>query len=310
MTPTISVRPYRSTDLEAVLHLLVESLGESDVSPRRPEWFSWKHVENPFGPSIMLVAEDNLGLAGFRAFMRWELDTVDGGKIRCVRPVDTATHPRAQRRGIFRTLSMEAVEAARSEGIDLIFNTPNPRSMAGYLTMGWSEVGRIGVLLRPKASAVIGRAGPPSLPRSQPWTDPAVTNRPALGLRTPRTHRYLQWRFRHPFAGYLVTGSEQGLVVLRPNRRRKRRELVVSDMFGPLAGRALRRVAGAADCDYLVGWFGRRTPERKQAQLAGMVPVPGLTSLTLIARPLRQDLSWTVSSLDRWDLAFSDLELL
>ena len=310
MTPRISVRPYRSTDLEAVLDLLRASLGESDVSQRRPEWFSWKHLENPFGRSIMLVAEDGIGLAGFRAFMRWELASVDGARIRCVRPVDTATHPRAQRRGIFRTLSVEAVEAARGEGIDLIFNTPNPRSKAGYLTMGWSEVGRIGVLMRPKATAVLGRAGIPSIPGAEPWKNQAVPDRAPLGLRTPRTSRYLQWRFRHPFAGYQVAGSEQGLAILRPNRRGRRRELVVSDLFGPEAGRALRRVAKAADTDYLVGWFGKRTPERRQARSARMLPVPGLTSLTLVARPLRQDFSWAITDIGRWDLAFSDLELL
>ena len=310
MTPSISVRPYRSTDLEPVLDLLRASLGESDVNRRRPEWFSWKHLENPFGRSIMLVAEDTIGLAGFRAFMRWELTSVDGARIRCVRPVDTATHPRAQRRGIFRTLSVEAVEAARGEGIDLIFNTPNPRSKVGYLSMGWSEVGRIGVLMRPKATAVTGRAGIPSVPGSEPWKDDPVPDRGPLGLRTPRTPPYLQWRFRHPFAGYLVARTEQGVAVLRPNRRGRRRELVVSDLFGTQAGRALRQAARAADADYLVGWFGKRTPERRQARSAGMLPVPGLTSLTLIARPLRQDLSWAISALARWDLAFSDLELL
>ena len=310
MTSTISIRPYRSTDLEPVLDLLRASLGESDVNRRRAEWFSWKHLENPFGRSIMLVAEDSIGLAGFRAFMRWELTSVDGARIRCVRPVDTATHPRAQRRGIFRTLSVEAVEAARGEGIDLIFNTPNPRSKAGYLTMGWSEVGRIGVLMRPKATAATGRPGIPSVPDTEPWKDQAVHDRAPLGLRTPRTPSYLQWRFRHPFAGYLVAGSEQGLAVLRPNRRGRRRELVVSDLFGPKAGRALRQVAGAADTDYLVGSFGKRTPERRQAKSAGMLPVPGLTSLTLVARPLHQDLSWATSDLGRWDLALSDLELL
>jgi hypothetical protein len=40
-----------------------------------------------------------------------------------------------------------------------------------------------------------------------------------------------------------------------------------------------------------------------------MVPVPGVTSLTLVARPLR-DLPVDVTSLEGWDLAMSDLELL
>ncbi|CAN5238757.1 hypothetical protein BH18ACT5_BH18ACT5_10110 [soil metagenome] len=311
MTSTVSVRPYHSTDLEPVLDLLRASLGESEVNRRSPELFGWKHVDNPFGPSIMLVAEDDLGIVGFRAFMRWELATVDGAGIRCVRPVDTATHPRAQRRGIFRTLTMEAVEAARLDGVDLIFNTPNPRSKAGYLTMGWVEVGRIGVLLRPKTSALIGRrAGVPSLPGSAPWNDQETTDRPPLGLRTLRTPEYLGWRFRHPFASYLVACRPEGLAVLRANRRNGRRELVVADLFGSKAGPVLRQAAYNASADYLIGWFGPGTPERRQAISAGMLPVPGVTALTLVARPLRDELAWAGADLGRWDLTLSDLELL
>jgi hypothetical protein len=40
-----------------------------------------------------------------------------------------------------------------------------------------------------------------------------------------------------------------------------------------------------------------------------MMPVPGVRSLTLVARPLRE-LPIDVLSLANWDLALSDLELL
>lgn len=311
MTSTIAIRPYHPDDLEAVLNLLRVSLGETEVNRRSPELFSWKHVDNPFGPSIILVAEDSEGIVGFRAFMRWELASKHGELIRCVRPVDTATHPRAQRQGIFRGLTMAAVEAAQEDGVDLIFNTPNPMSRAGYFTMGWVEVGKVGVLLRPKITSFFGRKpGVPTVVGSTTWTRQEVVDRPARGLRTPRTAQYLDWRFRHPFAEYLVTGGAQGMAVLRPNRRRGRRELVVSDLFGPGAGTALRHAARRTDADYLVGWFTRGTPERRQALGAGLIGVPGLTALNLVARPLRPDLTRIASDLSHWDLALSDLELL
>ena len=47
---------------------------------------------------------------------------------------------------------MAAIDAATEDGVDMVFNTPNPRSGAGYLTMGWSEVGTI----RPVASPARG----------------------------------------------------------------------------------------------------------------------------------------------------------
>jgi hypothetical protein len=208
-------------------------------------------------------------------------------------------------------LTLEAVEAARLDGLDLIFNSPNPRSKAGYLTMGWLEVGAIGVLVRPKVKSLLGRrTGLPSVSGSATWNDPVITDRPPLGLRTPRTPQYLGWRFRHPFAGYVVTGNAEGLAVLRPNRRNGRKELVVSDLFGPDAGKTLRQAARGTDADYLVGWFGSGAPERRHTRAAGMFQIPAVKALTIVAQPLRSDLDSIVSDLRNWDLALSDLELL
>lgn len=312
MTATLSVRPYRTADLPAVLDLLKVSLGETDLLRRSPDVFSWKHLENPFGSSIMLVAEDDEGVVGFRAFMRWELDTADGDRLRCVRAVDTATHPRALRRGIFRRLTLEAVEAARLDGTDLIFNTPNPQSGAGYLTMGWKEVGRIGVLVRPLLRGLVAPAnGLPSVTGSMAWDDRPVADRAPRGLRTPRTPAYLHWRFaQHPTAQYRLAGGPGGTAVLRSNLRRNRGELVVSDLFGEGAAHALRSAARATDAAYLAGWFSPGSPERRHAISAGMIPIPRVTALTLVARPLRDNLAWSTRNLDRWDLATSDLELL
>ena len=132
-----------------MLALLRSSLGETSLLQRTPDLFAWKHLDNPFGRSIILVADAGGTIAGLRAFMRWELTTPDGATLRCVRAVDTATHPDFQRRGIFSRLTEAAVEAAREDGVDLIFNTPNEKSGAGYLKMGWQEVGPIGVMVRP-----------------------------------------------------------------------------------------------------------------------------------------------------------------
>ena len=38
---------------------------------------------------------------------------------------------------------------AVADGVDLVFNTPNEKSGAGYLTMGWKKVGPIGAMVRP-----------------------------------------------------------------------------------------------------------------------------------------------------------------
>ena len=125
MTDTVTIRPYQAEDLEPVLDLMRLALGETPVLQRTPALFAWKHIENPFGPSIMLIAKAAGTVAGFRAFMRWELTTPTGRTVKCVRAVDTATHPEYQRRGIFRRLTLDAIEVAKADGVELVFNTPN-----------------------------------------------------------------------------------------------------------------------------------------------------------------------------------------
>ena len=38
-----------------------------------------------------------------------------------------------------------------AEGVDFVFNTPNDKSRPGYLKMGWEEVGRVPITVRPRS---------------------------------------------------------------------------------------------------------------------------------------------------------------
>ena len=109
------------------------------------EFFRWKHLENPFGRSYMLLAEaegdGGLPLVHAMAIRRGRRT------VTAVRAVDTATHPDHQGRGIFRLLTTTAIEALRAEA-DLIFNTPNDKSLPGYLKMGWRRVADVPIRVR------------------------------------------------------------------------------------------------------------------------------------------------------------------
>ena len=141
MAETITTRHLGESDVLPVLDLLRAALGEPPLLRRTPELFAWKHFDNPFGRSLAVVAESDDLIVGLRAFMRWDLVTPAGDTLRCVRAVDTATHPDYQRRGIFRRLTEETLELALAENMDLVFNTPNEKSGAGYLSMGWTKSG-------------------------------------------------------------------------------------------------------------------------------------------------------------------------
>lgn len=316
MSDTVTVRPFEEQDLAPTLETLRLALGETPLLERTPEWFGWKHFENPFGRSLLVVAEANGRIAGLRAFMRWELSTPDGGTLRCVRAVDTATHPDYVRRGVFRKLTLEALDLARADGVDLVFNTPNQKSGAGYLKMGWSEVGRIGVMVHPTWRMALrnglAEGTEPSLLSADdgPAVQLDVEDRSPMALRTPRTPEYLAWRFGgHPTARYRRLDASGSTAVLRPNLRNGRAELVVSDVFGPSPHRAIGAARRRSRAAYLIGGFSSGSPERKAAIRAGMVPIPGVTGFNLFANPL-VDLPVDVTTLTNWDLAVSDLELL
>lgn len=206
----------------AIVSLLKQSLGES-LLPKSEAYWKWKHTDNFFGPSKVILAKEGDELIGVRAFMRWEWQRADA-RITAVRAVDTATHPAYQGKGIFRKLTMQAVDECKAEGVKMVFNSPNPKSMAGYLTMGWQLAGRMPMnvsmgSLFPRsydesfASEVFSKY-PVSFMLNElgdDWIYPAGDSL----FQTPLTAAYLKWRYHLcPVATYgcCGTGKEFGFV--------------------------------------------------------------------------------------------------
>jgi N-acetylglutamate synthase-like GNAT family acetyltransferase len=134
------IRQATDQDIPKIIELLKMSLGES-LMPKSEAYWRWKHIDNPFGKSPVLVADEAGELIGVRAFMRWEW--TDGNQIyKSVRAVDTATHPNYQGKGIFKKLTLQLIEQCQQDGVEFIFNTPNDQSRPGYLKMGWKEGNR------------------------------------------------------------------------------------------------------------------------------------------------------------------------
>ncbi len=112
MSDGVVIHPATDADLPAILALMATSLGEGTLARSEAVW-RWKHVENRFGRSPVLVATDGDQIVGLRAFMRWTWRAGDRD-VPAVRAVDTATHPEYQGRGIFQTA--DAAVAGRSGG--------------------------------------------------------------------------------------------------------------------------------------------------------------------------------------------------
>ena len=80
----VATRAYRDADEIEILKLLSLCLGPGPAGRRSSRFFRWKHLENPFGPSLLLLAESAGRIVGLRAFMRWGLH-VGGRSVRAVR---------------------------------------------------------------------------------------------------------------------------------------------------------------------------------------------------------------------------------
>jgi GNAT superfamily N-acetyltransferase len=326
----IAVRPFTPEDEPAVLELLDAALGGGPAGRRPPEFFRWKHLANPFGPSFMLVAEAGGRLVGLRAFMRWQF--VAGGRVlRAVRAVDTATHPDYQGMGIFSRLTRAALEALDGE-VDLVFNTPNGKSGPGYLKLGWREVGRVPVAVRarrPVRLLAAGRAGQRPAPAVR--ADPAATvledtdrlerllrREPSpRGLATPRDPTYLAWRYgAAPLLGYRAVTEERGgeLTGVAIFRVRPRGALWESTLAEVVAGgdaatarRLLRKVIRSAPVDHLTLHLPGTAPLRRAATMTGFLPSPA--GVSLVVNPRREGIRPDPTDLRSWSVSLGDLEV-
>ncbi|MDQ1481827.1 MAG: hypothetical protein QOI44_2688 [Actinomycetota bacterium] len=326
-TPTeITVRRVIDADRPAVLNLLADSLGW-DRDETFADFFRWKHEENPFGPSPAWVAVEDDVVVGFRTFLRWEFEHPDGRMRRAVRAVDTATSPAHQGRGIFRRLTLTAVDELTADGIDFVFNTPNANSRPGYLRMGWSTVGRLRIVVRiggiasafrMRASRVPAERGPVATTAGaaagEMLAHPSVHNLLATvgaptRLRTARSPAYLRWRYGLDSLGYRAIALDDdpvsGLAIFRVRRRGDATEAGISEVIVPNGDDAARRrllalVARRTGADYAIR-VGRASIR------AGYVPFPRQGPI-LTWRPLADQAR--PPALGELDLSLGDVELL
>src|SRR5262249_51191081 len=174
-TDELQSRLATGADLPAILELLRLSMGR-DSDDRFSALFRWKHLDNTFGRSPMWVACDDERIVGLRTLMRWEFER-DGETVRCVRAVDTATHPDYQGRGIFKQLTLAALPELERDGVQFVFNTPNTQSRPGYIKMGWTEIGRAAACVRPLSVGGALRLARNRVPAAH-WSEPTGFGRP------------------------------------------------------------------------------------------------------------------------------------
>jgi hypothetical protein len=327
----VEIAPFRSDDEEDVLQLLRAALGAGPGGSRTAEFFRWKHLSNPFGASLMLLARADARIVGLRAFMRWRFTTKER-EFAAVRAVDTATHPDYQSRGIFSELTLAAIDSRRGD-VDLVFNTPNEKSLPGYLKMGWIPAGSVPIRLRVRRPAHFvrgvrslrgdgGTAVARPLDVRAPLAADVLDRRdvPALleasetfpgRLATRRTVEYLRWRYgAAPLLDYRAFATDEGIAIFRVRPRGSLwestvSELIVSEGDVRAARRLLAGVRRAADVDHIALTFPKAATAARAVRVTSVKAPRGMK---LVVNPL-VDVRPDPTRLDSWALSLGDLEV-
>lgn len=339
----IKIRQTVDEDLPQILNLLDIGLGSSSAKLRTKIFWQWKHVKQPFGESIVYVAEADGQIVGLRTFMRWAFSNLDdhGDKHiwQAVRAVDTVTHPSYRRLGIFRKLNEVALKAAQEAGVDLIFNTPNAQSGAGYLKQGWHNVGILPLYFRIdrwKDSIKAGynlllKKGRQSGTQWQPETlepisrqDREVFNKLAMEtkignrqLKTNFSPGYFRWRYaEHPFVTYYKLPFDQAnhYLIVRPNIRFGVRELVICEVPESINNGwdrdEIENILNRCRCSYVVGHSNQYHPNQGFFKGIGLRTAPQQFGINLFVYPLSKNASLeNLLRLDKWAFSLGTLEV-
>ncbi len=232
----MQIREANHSDIPDILKVLKASLGETS-SKKTEEVWRYKHIGNPFGESLVLVAEEGDEIIGVRAFMRWKWQ--QGEEVySAFRAVDTATHPNHQGKGIFKKLTLKALEIANEQGDHFVFNTPNSQSKPGYLKMGWREVNKLKIQLRPLNPLkfkkekfeyqVLGNEADSKKLLGDVIKKETGTKR----LFTPKDMAYLKWRYvNNPLQTYAVVFNKEYFIAGYVKKRNKVDEFRISELI-------------------------------------------------------------------------------
>lgn len=305
-----SIQVHNATHPNIPLQGIVSLL--RDVFPNSghtAETFSWKHIENPAGPSIVAYATSSGSVIAFRAFWRFDLRQAET-QVFAYQPGDSATAPQCRRRGYFRATTEAALDFARNEGVHLLFNFPNPRSLPTYQALGWKPQARLsryvlpvrgGTFLRAAFNSPATSRATPLEPRSERCATAgsidellSSCDETAGGLNPHFSREILEWRLlKHPTRRYGVSDTTDGLILYRLKWRYGLRELEIVHFTGKrqaLRPSVLLPLARKENIDFI----SIITPGTSPFRRPFFVRVP--STINFVALPLlpaERSLSWS-----------------
>ncbi|MDQ6834735.1 MAG: GNAT family N-acetyltransferase [Actinomycetota bacterium] len=329
------IRLYREEDEPAVLSLLHTAFGRwpDDVDVRDPtELFRWKHMANPLGRSVMVVAEADGTLIGFAAWVLWRM-SASGQTFAAFRGVDLAVHPRHRRKGVAAALTRDGINHFPKDAA-FTFSEPNELRRSGSLKGGTAEVGAFPLLVRLRAPlrtaarlidrnsrtmAVVHAESAAEALRDHEGVAALLAHveQSDVRLSTVKDPDYLAWRYGGlPYYRAIREhrdGRLAGLAIFRVRSRGRSLVTNLCELLVPPGDRAtsrrlLHRVVHAAAVDYIICHFPAGSTARQAAMRCGFLrlrsgPVPTL-------RRIRDDITPDPGDRRSWAICLGDLDLL
>lgn len=308
------IRKASEIDIPKIIELLKISLGETLI-PKSEVLWKWKHLDNPFGKSPVLLAEENGQLIGVRAFLKWEYS--ENGKFHpACRAIDTATHPDHQGKGIFKNLTLSLIDEIKKDGVALIFNTPNSKSTPGYISMGWEKWGKLPLKLNFHFNKSKKYKNENSdWEQVSPLID-VIESSDFIGpkIQTRLVPGYMRWRYRdNPlFPYHYLSDGENYLLIYRIKEGKMGREFRICDFFTLRnlpheSQKELKRLLNhrikSSGCRF-TSFSGLTYPDQKVLDI-GALPIMNIGPLVTL-RKIKEDISPMEKS---WGWSLGDLEV-
>ena len=315
----MTIREYSERDIEQIVTLNQRVFSEQehfDIT-RDGKWFRWKNIDNPFGKSIVIVAENENGeIIGSRIFWPWKFK-IRMSEFIAYQPADTVVDPEYQGRNLFYDMTKKAIDITLENNGAFLFNFPNKNSIHGYLRLGWTFVGKLVWYVRinnPKYILNMNRKaenvhelGDYKLTESAVDEIKFRTNFDGY-IKSVRSLEFVKWRYlNHPFFTYgsvhFTEGKKTIWAIFSVNSVGKYREMFVVDIFGDynLIGGLLSEVKQAAKNFSVSAIYILKNPyiDGRQMLKSGYVV---LKNKNLVCLPIRLELEPRLLDYTQWEM--------
>lgn len=114
-----------------------------------PEYFDWQYNESPYGPARVFIAKDDeQNIIGIEPIIPMKL-LINSKDVMSSLSCNSIVDPKFRNQGIFSKLVSKTVESINLDDITSIYGIPNSKSHKIFVNNGFTEIGRLPLLIRP-----------------------------------------------------------------------------------------------------------------------------------------------------------------